>query len=316
MSNSKYAALCAAVETGSLTRAAERLGYTQSGVSHLIRTLEDELGFALLVRARGGVVLTDEGQRLMPYIRQVLAAERDISRLSAELRGLSSGVVRVGTFSSVAVAWMPGLIHRFGALHPGVRIEVFNATYAPLELALAQDQVDCAFVTLPSRDEFAVTPLFRDRLMAVVRADAPLAVRAGVTAKELAALPYIVPAEGTDYDAGKVFTSMGAAPRVRFDVGDDYAAAAMVRKGLGFTILPELLLQGMELDAVRAIPLENSARCIALAVNRARYLSPAAQSFVAFVRETVPLLAPAAEGASPQTNDIFMEQKEDPHEPF
>lgn len=290
LSNSKYAAFAAAVETGSLTKAAAQLGYTQSGVSHLIRALEQEVGFSLLHRHKNGVQLTPEGQRLMPYIQQILTAEKDIQCLCEELRGVSAGHIIVGTFSSAAIAWMPELTSRFSALHPGIRLEIRNDTYSPLEEALLRDQVDCAFVPAPSKEEFLTWPVYRDRLMAVMECTSPLAEKSSLTAQELRNLPYIVPAEGTNYDAGKLFSSAGVSPAIRFNAGDDYAALAMVRKGLGFTILPELLLRDTRVDGLCAIPLLHSERKICIAVNKSRFLSPALQSFITFVRETVPSL--------------------------
>lgn len=290
LSNSKYAALAAAVETGSLTKAAAKLGYTQSGVSHLIRSLEQEMGFSLLKRYKNGVQLTPEGQRLMPCIQQLLTAERDIQCLCEELRGVSAGHIVVGTFSSVAIAWMPELTSRFASLHPGIRLEIRNDTYSPLEEALLHDKVDCAFVPAPSREEFRTWPVYKDRLMAIMPCTSPLAGRTSLTAQELSTLPYIVPAEGTNYDAGKLFFSAGVTPAIRFNAGDDYAALAMVRKGLGFTILPELLLGDSMVEGLCATPLCNSERKICIAVNKNRFVSPALQSFLTFVRETVPAL--------------------------
>lgn len=290
LSNSKYAALAAAVETGSLTKAAAKLGYTQSGISHLIRSLEQEVGFALLKRYKSGVQLTPEGQRLMPCIQQILTAEKNIHYLCEELRGVSTGHIVVGTFSSVAIAWMPELTSRFAALHPGIRLEIRNDTYSPLEEALLHDQVDCAFVPAPSRREFVTWPVYKDRLMAVMPATSQLAGKNSLTTQELKAYPYIVPAEGTNYDAGKLFSSAGVTPDIRFHAGDDYAALAMVRKGLGFTILPELLLGDTPVEGLCVIPLLQSERKICIAVNENRFLSPALQSFLTFVRETVPTL--------------------------
>lgn len=294
MSNSKYAAFAAAVETGSLTRAAAQLGYTQSGVSHLIRALEDELGLPLLLRTRGGVTLTPEGRELLPHIRQLLSAERDMLHLCESLRGLSAGTVCVGTFSSVAIAWMPELTRRFALLHPGVRIDILNGTYSVVEEALLCDRVDCAFVAMPSREEFAATPLLRDRLMALLPVDSPLAGRREVTARQLAALPYIVPAEGTEYDAGRFFARAGQTPQVRFNAGDDYAAVALARKGLGFTVLPELLLQDLALNGLCAVPLSGAEREIALAVSRARCPSPALSTFLQFVQDVLPSITEQA----------------------
>ena len=107
MNLSKYEALTAVVEQGSLTLAARELGCTQSNLSHSIDSLEKELGFALLLRSRGGVRLTPEGERLMPAVRGLLNSAEQLRQTAASVRGLDSGTVRVGAFTSVAVHWLP-----------------------------------------------------------------------------------------------------------------------------------------------------------------------------------------------------------------
>ena len=106
------------VELSSLTKAAEELGLTQSGVSHILAGLEEELGFPLLRRSRVGTRLTPEGERLMPFIRETVRAQERLDQTAADLRGLAAGTVRVATFTSVAVHWLPGMMQEFQALYP------------------------------------------------------------------------------------------------------------------------------------------------------------------------------------------------------
>ena len=107
MSLAKYKILISVVEQGSLTRAAAVLGCTQSAISHSITSLEDELGFALIKRSRGGVKLTNEGEKLMPAVRNLLSSAEQLSQTASAIRGLDSGMVRIGTFTSVGVHWLP-----------------------------------------------------------------------------------------------------------------------------------------------------------------------------------------------------------------
>ena len=88
----KYEAAEAAYRLGSLKKAAEELGYTQSGISHMISGLEQEMGILLMNRRKGGVTLTQEGERIMPMIRDMLVQYREILQTASELsRG---GVVK------------------------------------------------------------------------------------------------------------------------------------------------------------------------------------------------------------------------------
>ena len=287
MAESRYQAFQAAAEEHSLTRAAEKLGYTQSGISHLIDSLEEELGLKLLVRAKSGTRLTDAGEELLPYVRRLLAAAEDVSGKAGELKGLDTGRVRIGTFSSVAIQWLPELLLGFGEKYPGIETVIFNDTYSAVEDALANNRVDCAFVPLPSRPEFKTVFLASDRLMAILPCGDRLAKRRSVELRELVALPFIVPAEGTNYDIGKLFRQENAEPNIRFDVSDDYAAAAMVQKGLGYTILPELMILSQPLPGIRAVPIRNSEREIGIARNAVRCHAPAVNAFMEFAAGTV-----------------------------
>ena len=122
----KARALMSAVEMGSLKAAAEALGCTQSAVSHMIASLEKELGFRLLRRARSGVKLTDEGERLLPFVRALLSADEQLRQSAASIRGLDQGTVRIGAFTSVAVHWLPPVLKEFQRDYPNVEFKLLN----------------------------------------------------------------------------------------------------------------------------------------------------------------------------------------------
>ena len=98
MDQNKCVALLTAIDLGNLTRAAEQLGYTQSGLSYVIKTLETELGFPLLVRSRTGVRPTEDCQRILPLLRDLDRKSRQLEQEAADIRGLAVGTVSLATF--------------------------------------------------------------------------------------------------------------------------------------------------------------------------------------------------------------------------
>lgn len=111
----RYLALQKILEMGSFTKAADALGYTQSSISQMIASLERELGMRLLTRSRTGVKLTIEGAALYPFIDRTILQYRAMEEKAKEIRGLETGIIRVGTITSITCHWMPQLIKGFQA---------------------------------------------------------------------------------------------------------------------------------------------------------------------------------------------------------
>ena len=283
----KYEVFEKIVELSSLTRAAEELGLTQSGVSHILASLEEEFGFPLLRRSRVGARLTPEGERLMPYLRDILRSQEQLEQTAAELRGLSAGTVRVATFTSVAVHWLPGMMQEFQAMYPRVEFKLFNGDYHDVNRWLTDGSVDVGFVTLPTELRCECVPLREDRLLAVLPAGHPLAAKAVCPVREVAAEPFITLLETSDSDSRRALDAAGVKPNVRFTTKDDYAIIAMVEQGLGVSIMPELLLRGRR-DGIAARPLDPPAsRTLALAIPAGALAGPATRRFAAFAAEWV-----------------------------
>ena len=143
-----YQALLQVLESNSFSLAAKTLGYTQSAVSQMIKSLETELGVTLLVRSRTGVALTREGEAMLPYIRDVARAHQALADQAASLRGLEQGVVRIGSFNSVSSSLLPRAIQRFKQLHPAIRFELHQGLYQELEGLVRGGVVDFSFTDL------------------------------------------------------------------------------------------------------------------------------------------------------------------------
>lgn len=282
MNLKKYETFLRVAELKSLTRAAESLGCTQSAVSHVINSLEEEFGFSLLSRNRAGAELTADGERLLPAIRAVLNADEQLRQTVASVRGLDEGIVRIGTFSSVGVHWLPSMIKSFRQDYPHIQFKLMNGDYSDVENWLAEGSIDLGFVRLPSASGFACVPLMEDRLLAVLPPDHPLAAQREVTVEALREEPFISLLAASDQDVRRAMDLVGISPQVAFETKDDYAIIAMVANGLGVSIMPELLLKGHG-DTVAVRPLfPNVQRVIGLALPPS--LSPAAARFAEHVK--------------------------------
>ena len=151
MDTKKYEVFEKTVELSSLTKAAQELGLTQSGVSHMLSAIEAELQLPLLKRTRTGARLTPEGERMMPYIHEIVRQEKLLRQAAASLHTLVTGKIRIGTFTSVATHWLPAMMMQFQKEHPQVDFQLFNGDYHDIDTWLGDGSVDLAFTTLPAR---------------------------------------------------------------------------------------------------------------------------------------------------------------------
>lgn len=292
MELSKYEVFLKTVELGNITQAAELLGYTQPAVSRVIADLEREWGVPLLIRGRIGVSLTPEGEYLLPRIRGVCGAQRELENSVNELLGLSGGTIRIGTFHSVAIQWLPRIIQSFLELYPKIDIQfTCDLEYSAIESMLIQGAVDCAFLTMPLN--FRTTPplqtffLKRDQICAVLPEDHPLA-HASVYPVSRFAEDQVIPIREThDRDMTSLFASCNVKPNIRYFAEDCHTIASMIESGLGVGIMGELMLERIPYHVVH-IPLDPPQyRDIVVAVRSKKDLSPAVSRFLEHVCQWV-----------------------------
>ena len=283
MNLAKYEALAAAVEQGSLTLAAKQLEITQSAVSHAIDSLEKELGFPLLKRSRGGVHLTEEGEQLMPAVRSLLSSAEQLGQTAAAIRGLDTGLVRIGAFTSVAVHWLPSVLKEFQTDYPKVDFRLLNGDYHDVEEWLSDGSIDIGFVNVPCGLDCECIPLMEDRLLAILPLNSRFRSYPKFPLVECETEPFISLLKSSDHDARRALEAAGVTPNVRFYTKDDYAILAMVEQGLGMSIMPELLLKGRH-DRLLKLPLIPEAkRTIGIAIAAGSKAGPATRRFADYV---------------------------------
>lgn len=239
----KYMAFIKTVEYGSFTEAAGALHYSQSGISRMIRDLEQEWSVSLLERGRSGVRLTSDGLRLLPYAQHVCAAYQNLQMQVDELNGLQTGLIRIGTFSSVATHWLPKIIREFQRDYPHIDYELLLGDYMEIEKWILEGRVDCGFLRLPVRPDLETVFLEKDELLAVLPENHPLAGCSRFPVEALCEEPFMLLEKGGKSEVSELFEAHGLSPRVHFTTWDDYTVMSMVESGLGISVLPALILR-------------------------------------------------------------------------
>ena len=225
MNLTKYKTLATVVELGSLTQAARQMNVTQSAVSHTLDSLERDLGFAVLKRSRAGVSLTGEGERLMPAVRSLLSSAEQLEQTASAIRGLDTGTVRIGAFTSVAVHWLPGVLKEFQNDFPNVDFRLMNGDYHDVEEWLSDGSIDIGFVNVPCALDCECIPLMEDRLLAILPLDSRFASYPKFPLVECETEPFISLLKSSDHDARRALEAAGVEPNVRFYTKDDYASS-------------------------------------------------------------------------------------------
>ncbi len=283
----KYEAFVRAVELGSLSKAAEELGYTQSGISHMMQSLEDEVGFPLMLRTSAGILPNTEGELLLPVIRQLLRTNEALEQNVAKIKGADIGRIRVAAYPSVAAYWLPQIIAGFQKDYPNVEIQITEGGADIIEGVMARREADLCLYAGGEGHDFEWLPLCRDQMLALVPPNHPLAGGLQMPLEELSREPFIMPMPGYDGEVHNILEKLTHRPRILFSACSDYAIISMVAEGLGVSILSELLLRHYPNGAV-ALPIEpTQSRMLGMGVPQVKAASPVTRNFMRYIQEYV-----------------------------
>lgn len=276
----------AAVELGSFTRAAEVLGYTQSGLTHMMNSLEKDIGFTVLVRGRSGVHLTPAGQRILPLVRECLSGSAALEREIALINSHKEDSVRVAAYESIARHWLPEIIQQFRREHPDVTVDIQMGSVDEVYRWVREDRVDMCFASRQEPLALEWTHLRDDELLAILPPDYPSDDET-FPMSAFNGQEFLMPSMGFDKDITKVFNEHGVSPLIRTTQVSDSAVISMVEHGLGISVLSRLVLWGRQ-DAVRALPLSPFAvRELGIAARPRKELRPIVRQFIAYSRDMI-----------------------------
>ena len=284
MNLQKYLSFVKTVEYGSFTKAAEILNYTQSGISRMIADLEKEWGVTLLERSKYGVKPTSDGMKLLPYAQNLCADFDKLKMQVDELNGLQSGLIRIGTFSSVATHWLPNIIKEFQKDYPNIDYELLLGDYTEIEEWIYTGRVDCGFLRLPTHPDFETISLEKDKLMAIIPEDHPLKDSEKFPVTALCDEPFMLLEKGAKAEISEIFERNNLTPNVKFTTWDDYAVMSMVESGLGIAILPELILKRVPYKIIAKELDVPAHRNIGLALRDKKTASLAVKRFIDYLQ--------------------------------
>lgn len=282
MNFSQLQSFVALVDTGNFTEAAYTINLTQSAVSHALATLERELGVALLERNRKGVVtLTNAGQTIIPHVRALLASASAIEQEAKAAHGKVAGKLRLGSMESmVSPRLLAGLLNCFHAAYPDIEVVLFEGAMHEVGEWIENSIVDLSFVLLPG-EGIEGTAIVTDELCVLVPSGHPLYTKTAVTPRDLREGLIMAKTECSLAFMKKAGLEPNKIrPAIRYQASDRATIFAMVREGLGITLLPRMTLPE-KLEEMVALPLNPPQHVqIGLAVKSQKMASPGAKLFV------------------------------------
>lgn len=287
MNTQKIRILLAALEQGSLTKAGESLGYTQSGVSWIIKKFEEELGVPLLIKTNSGVEATHEAQAMLPTFRDIINSEEKLMQQADEFRGLHRGTLRVGSFISTSIHWLPQVIAYFRDNYPEIEVHITECGQEDIIRGVLEGSMDLALMSEPDVPDIDFIPVVEDPIVVAFSDAYDFSDHDYVSVEELKDVPVLMTKADYDKDTRKVFKDAGFEPEIRYTSKDDYAVLAMVQHGIGVGVLPELVVEGYPDAFDYRIITPETYRNLGIGIRSEKDASPLAQFFIRFIKENI-----------------------------
>ena len=261
MDSKKCEAFLAAIDYGSLTAAGDALGYTQPGITRMINTLEEELGFKLFVRTKKGVSVTPNGEIMIPAFREIVRAQRVAEELGSTIQGMLSGVLTIAAYYSISAVWLPAIIQRFQKDYPYVIIRVNEGGNREIAQWLHDKSVDLSFAAQPSEKvPCDWIPLVQDEMEVWLPIDHPATKAASFPIEE------------------------SLMPDIKFSTKDSFTTYCMVEAGLGISMNNHLISQKWS-GQVKQLPFNPPHYVeLGLAIPDLEEASPATKVFIDYVK--------------------------------
>ncbi len=276
-------------ELGSFTAAAEQLGISQSAVSHALRLLEKEWGVTLLSRKQAHIETTEVGRNLLIRVRELLGVSEAIRQEVAAVRGLSRGILRVGSFGPSASLWLlPKILDQFRKDYPEIEVFVDEADDDDVSEWIMERRVDVGFVVLPE-ERLDTMPLVEDQLVALIPANHALARKKAVSLAELCESPFIMKiVAGGASAAEKALVAANLRPAITHRYSQIITIIKSVENGDGVSLIADLALSDQVMALCPGVIKKTLSpavrRSVGLAVHSLKHASPAARAFLKTAR--------------------------------
>lgn len=280
-------AFLAVAESGSFSRAAERVFLTQPAVSKRIAALESQLGARLFDRIGKRIHLTPAGKSLFERARHVLRELDDVKRSITDLSGTIAGELRLATSHHIGLHRLPEPLRHFHSTYPQVRLDLRFMDSEQACNEVARGEIEIAIVTLPPKLEAPLKAdvVWEDPLDIVVARNHPLAQSKSAQIKDLAGYPAILPGPGT-YTREIILKALGSwRNKIEIGMATNYLEVLkmLASIGLGWSALPRSMIdESLSVVQIKSMQIE---RQLGIVTHSARTLSNAGRALIRSVHE-------------------------------
>ena len=276
------------------SRAAERCGVSQAGLSEQVRKLEQLLDVTLFERSRRHVAPTPDGERLLALGREVLAAARNLLEVARAQTGPMEGALRLGVIPTLGPYYIPGLLPRLREHYPALSLRLRESMTDTLVHALRNSELDVALMALPApSDALESAPIFEESFLAVFPSTHELAQKPKLSLSQLGR-PDLLLLEDGHCLRDQALSICPTIPRE----GEQRLATSlemlwyMIGAGEGFSLIPQLALRNRvdfeDLITVRPLPEPEARRTIGLTWRASDPRAPVFRDFAAYLRSITP----------------------------
>ena len=271
-----------AIEKKSMAQAAADLSYTPSALSHMADSVEAELGVKIISRTPAGIEPTEEGELILEKMRAILTAEDELFALAAEMNGRDEFELKIGAYASMLYTIVPDIIHRFKEAHPEIKVSI--SVGHNLTNLIKNGNADVIFSDSKTSMGLEFIAAVNDDFV-VVASEKMLLCKDKITREELYSYPFIL---SSSHSVLRKYLDLSKFPDiVRFASVDDAAILAMVKEGVGISVLPRLVAES-DPRGIKILELEPTlSRTIGFAYNDKKGMeqSYAAKKFIDFIKE-------------------------------
>jgi len=276
-------------ELKSFTATAEKLGISQSAVSHALKSLEQQWGINLISRSQSDIELTTTGQQLLTHVKELLSISDTLEKEVAAIHGLNEGTLRIGSFgASSSIYLLPEILETFRQRYPKIEIYIDEGEDKEVAQWLLERRIEVGFLIMPD-ERFDTFPLIEDRFVALIPNQFPLAQQLYIDPAQLENCPFIMTMAGSRYQVELILKNFNVKPDIKFYVSQILSIVSMVHNQLGVSIVSDMVitkeLLSLYPNVVKRPFKPNLKRSIGLAVKNKKHMSPAVKAFIEVAQE-------------------------------
>ena len=276
-------------ELKSFTATAEKLGISQSAVSHALKSLEQQWGINLISRTQSDIELTTTGQQLLTHVKELLSISNTLEKEVAAIHGLNEGTLHIGSFgASSSIYLLPEILESFRQRYPKIEIYIDEGEDKEVAQWLLERRIEVGFLIMPD-ERFDTFPLIEDRFVALIPNGYPLAQQLYIDPAQLEHCPFIMTMAGSRHQVELILKNFNVKPDIKFYVSQILSIVSMVHNQLGVSIVSDMVitkeLLSLYPNVVKRPFKPNLKRSIGLAVKNKKHMSPAVKAFIEVAQE-------------------------------